>query len=85
MTAITDMPDLPRAARRPQIGNPVLRWLRANLFSSIPNGILTVVLLAVLAKGVFGVPFVLADGEPFWGYDRFPQLERWLAASRRAA
>ncbi|WP_028103595.1 2-hydroxychromene-2-carboxylate isomerase [Pseudoduganella violaceinigra] len=38
-----------------------------------------------LAKGVFGVPFVLADGEPFWGYDRFPQLERWLAAARRAA
>ena len=38
-----------------------------------------------LALGVFGVPFVLADGEPFWGYDRFPHLERWLAASRRAA
>ena len=52
MTAITDMPDLPRAARRPQIGNPVLRWLRTNLFSSIPNGILTIILLAVLAKGV---------------------------------
>lgn len=38
-----------------------------------------------LAKGVFGVPYVLADGEPFWGYDRFPQLERWLAAARKAA
>jgi 2-hydroxychromene-2-carboxylate isomerase len=38
-----------------------------------------------LALGVFGVPFVLADGEPFWGYDRLPQLERWLAMSRRAA
>jgi len=52
MTAIIDMPDLPRTARRPQISNPVLRWLRTNLFSSIPNGILTIVLLAVLAKGV---------------------------------
>ncbi|MDA9410888.1 amino acid ABC transporter permease [Bradyrhizobium sp. CCBAU 45384] len=52
MTAITDMPDLPRAARRPQIGNPVLRWLRTNLFSSIANGILSIILLAVLAKGV---------------------------------
>ncbi|RXH35042.1 amino acid ABC transporter permease [Bradyrhizobium nanningense] len=53
MTVIADIPDAPRAARRPQSGNPVLRWLRANLFSSIPNGILSVVLLAILAKGIF--------------------------------
>ena len=32
-----------------------------------------------IASGVFGSPFVLADGEPFWGIDRFDQLERWLA------
>ena len=53
MTAIADIPEAPRAARNPQIGNPVLRWLRTNLFSSIPNGILSVVLLAILAKGIF--------------------------------
>ena len=53
MTVIADIPDAPRAARRPQADNPVLRWLRTNLFSSIPNGILSVVLLALLAKGVF--------------------------------
>ena len=52
MTAIADIPDAPRA-RRPQAGNPALRWLRANLFSSIPNGIITLVLLAIMAKGVF--------------------------------
>jgi 2-hydroxychromene-2-carboxylate isomerase len=34
---------------------------------------------AALAKGVFGSPYVVVDGEPFWGLDRFPQLERWLA------
>jgi 2-hydroxychromene-2-carboxylate isomerase len=32
-----------------------------------------------LAKGVFGSPFVIVDGEPFWGFDRFEQIDRWLA------
>ncbi len=31
-----------------------------------------------MAAGVFGSPFFLVDGEPFWGLDRLPQLERWL-------
>jgi 2-hydroxychromene-2-carboxylate isomerase len=31
-----------------------------------------------IAKGVFGSPYVVVDGEPFWGMDRFDQLERWL-------
>ena len=34
---------------------------------------------AAIARGVFGSPFVIVDGEPFWGLDRFDQLERWLA------
>jgi 2-hydroxychromene-2-carboxylate isomerase len=32
-----------------------------------------------LARGVFGSPFLIVDGEPFWGLDRFDQVERWLA------
>jgi 2-hydroxychromene-2-carboxylate isomerase len=32
-----------------------------------------------LARGVFGSPFFIVDGEPFWGHDRMDQLERWLA------
>jgi 2-hydroxychromene-2-carboxylate isomerase len=32
-----------------------------------------------ISAGVFGSPFVLVDGEPFWGTDRFDQIERWLA------
>jgi 2-hydroxychromene-2-carboxylate isomerase len=32
-----------------------------------------------LARGVFGAPFIVVDGEPFWGHDRLPQIERWLA------
>lgn len=34
---------------------------------------------SAIAAGVFGSPFVIVDGEPFWGMDRFDQLERWLA------
>ena len=32
-----------------------------------------------IALGVFGAPFFRIDGEPFWGNDRKPQIERWLA------
>ncbi len=31
-----------------------------------------------LATGVFGSPYIVIDGEPFWGVDRLPQIERWL-------
>jgi len=33
---------------------------------------------AAIATGVFGVPFFVVDGEPFWGNDRRAQIERWL-------
>jgi len=32
-----------------------------------------------IKRGVFGSPYVMVDGEPFWGVDRFDQIERWLA------
>ena len=35
-----------------------------------------------LAAGVFGAPFFAIDGEPFWGNDRKPQIERWLSQGR---
>jgi 2-hydroxychromene-2-carboxylate isomerase len=34
---------------------------------------------AAVAAGVFGSPFLIVDGEPFWGLDRFDQVDRWLA------
>lgn len=37
---------------------------------------------AAIAAGVFGAPFVIADGEPFWGNDRKSQLDRWLGGER---
>ncbi|MDX1512532.1 MAG: 2-hydroxychromene-2-carboxylate isomerase [Gammaproteobacteria bacterium] len=30
------------------------------------------------ARGIFGSPFVIVDGEMFWGHDRFGQVDRWL-------
>lgn len=34
---------------------------------------------AALARGVCGSPYMVVDGEPFFGVDRLPQMERWLA------
>lgn len=31
-----------------------------------------------LSKGVFGSPFFIADGEPFWGQDRMAMMIDWL-------
>jgi 2-hydroxychromene-2-carboxylate isomerase len=35
---------------------------------------------AAMAKGIFGAPYIIVDGEPFWGADRLPQIEKWLAS-----
>jgi 2-hydroxychromene-2-carboxylate isomerase len=35
---------------------------------------------SAIARGVFGAPFFFIDDEPFWGHDRLPQMERWLAS-----
>jgi 2-hydroxychromene-2-carboxylate isomerase len=32
-----------------------------------------------IARGVFGSPFLIVDGEPFWGMDGLDQVDRWLA------
>ena len=34
---------------------------------------------AAIALGVFGSPYIVVDGEPFWGSDRLDQVEKWLA------
>lgn len=33
---------------------------------------------AAIERGVFGSPYIVIDGEPFWGSDRLEQVERWL-------
>ena len=32
-----------------------------------------------IEAGIFGAPTIIVDGEVFWGNDRLPQIERWLA------
>jgi len=32
-----------------------------------------------ISRGVFGVPYFIADGEPIWGGDRLWMLNHWLA------
>lgn len=56
---------------------------RAELSAAIVSGALKERFKAevdvAIARGVFGSPFFIVEGEPFWGVDRLPQLERWLA------
>lgn len=33
---------------------------------------------AAIARGVFGSPYIIVDGEPFWGSDRLDQVDKWL-------
>jgi len=33
---------------------------------------------AAIERGVFGSPYFIVDGEPFWGSDRLDQIEEWL-------
>ena len=33
-----------------------------------------------IAKGAFGSPYIVVDGEPFWGSDRLEQVDKWLAS-----
>ncbi len=34
---------------------------------------------AAVERGIFGSPYIVVDGEPFWGSDRLDQVEKWLA------
>src|SRR5205085_6853034 len=60
MAFVTDAPEnpLPLARPRPRAagGGRTVRWLRANLFSSIPSSIVSLLLIALLAEA--GVSFV---------------------------
>ncbi len=33
---------------------------------------------AAIARGAFGSPYIVIDGEPFWGNDKLQEVEAWL-------
>ena len=33
---------------------------------------------AAMLRGVFGSPFLIVDGESFWGHDRMHEVEEWV-------
>jgi 2-hydroxychromene-2-carboxylate isomerase len=52
--------------------------VRAGLNDQAVKDILKAEVETAMARGVFGSPFIVIDGEPFWGMDRLDQVERWL-------
>jgi 2-hydroxychromene-2-carboxylate isomerase len=56
-----------RTAARGAVDNPAMKEL---LKTEVQKAI---------SAGVFGSPFIIVDGEPFWGLDRLEQVDRWLA------
>jgi 2-hydroxychromene-2-carboxylate isomerase len=52
--------------------------LAAWLGSDHAREVLREVSAEALDRGIFGSPFFIADGEPFWGFDRIAMLEDWL-------
>jgi 2-hydroxychromene-2-carboxylate isomerase len=53
--------------------------LRAGLDSEEARSDLRQGVAKSLERGVFGSPFILVDGEPFWGSDRLDLVDEWLA------
>ncbi|MBX2878450.1 MAG: 2-hydroxychromene-2-carboxylate isomerase [Granulosicoccus sp.] len=43
------------------------------------KGLLKTAVDDAVTKGIFGSPTICIDGENFWGQDRLPDVEHWLA------
>jgi len=52
--------------------------MQAGIDSETARNDLREAVSASLARGVFGSPFFIVDGEPFWGSDRMELLDEWL-------
>ncbi len=56
--------------------------LRAAIESDEARQLLRAAVDASLSKGVFGSPFFIVDGEPFWGVDKMEQIDEWLTVGK---
>jgi 2-hydroxychromene-2-carboxylate isomerase len=65
------------AALAPEIGAQP-DDMRAGIEGDTARSDLREAVAASLARGVFGSPFFIVDGEPFWGSDRLELLDEWL-------
>jgi len=52
--------------------------VRAAIESDEARQLLRAAVDASLKQGVFGSPFFIVDGEPFWGVDKIEQIDEWL-------
>jgi 2-hydroxychromene-2-carboxylate isomerase len=53
--------------------------LLAALRTDAPATLLRQAVQSSIDAGVFGSPTIVVDGEPFWGVDRLPEVDVWLA------
>jgi len=74
---ISDVAEVARIAQEIGLDGPAL--LQAAQEPAIKDALRRRVEEAI-ALGVFGAPTIVVDGEVFWGNDRLPQIERWLAS-----
>ena len=76
-TATSPIRDLRRSRRAAAATSASKRWPALN--DAGVKDRLRAEVDAAIARGVFGSPYFIVDGEPFWGADRLDQVERWLA------
>ena len=61
------------------LGSEVGRAIRAHADNREGAELLRASVADAVAAGAFGSPFVLIDGEPFWGVDRLAVADDWLS------
>ena len=67
------------AAACPGVAGLLAEDLAAVGSDSVAKQAVIAALEAAVADGMIGAPFMVLDGEPFWGADRLDQLERRLS------
>lgn len=71
-----DTPAIVAEIAAPIFARPVAEIL-AGMESPEARGALRQATEGAIAKGVFGSPYFIVDGEPFWGHDRLEQMRDW--------